>query len=153
MVDEFDQPLYRENVNEALSSVTFTLSGVPDEYQIGKVTPHPDYLVPSLGQKEDGADLAIVELTESVDPSIARYEIYRDDEEVGQIFTRVGFGFSGTGVDGMTIPSGTKRAGHNKFDADASALNDNLDDLDVGDGFGTHPNAWSEGVYLVSDFD
>jgi len=36
-------------------------------------------------------DLAIIELSTTIDSSIERYDIYRDYDELGQIFTRVGY--------------------------------------------------------------
>ncbi|VTR98505.1 FG-GAP-like repeat-containing protein [Tuwongella immobilis] len=90
-----------------------------------------------------GHDLAILTLP-SLAPSgiggATRYDIYRDSNEVGQDFTVIGYGQSGTGTTGgQSGSAGTKRIGRNTFDASGLTL----------------PAGYSipDGLGLVADFD
>ena len=69
------------------------------------------------GNVADGNDLAIIVLEDTAPAEADRYDIYRAQDEVGQIFEKVGYGLSGDGNTGSVLPSGTKRNGFNAFDA------------------------------------
>ncbi|MEA5468904.1 trypsin-like serine protease [Spirulina sp. 06S082] len=63
-------------------------------------------------------DIAIIELKDVAPTTAERYSIYRRSDEVGQIFTRVGYGRKGTGVQGEISGDRThqKRFGGNRYD-------------------------------------
>ena len=76
------------------------------------------------GNLAAGNDLAILELS-ALAPSGShgadRYQIYRDNDEWGQIFTAAGYGNTGTGSAGwLSGTSETKRIGQNRWDIDLS---------------------------------
>jgi secreted trypsin-like serine protease len=68
----------------------------------------------------DGNDLAILRLNRRV-VGVDQYDIYRDTDEVGQIFTKVGYGRIGTGNLGERVDlfGRGKLSGQNRFDARA----------------------------------
>ncbi|MBD1871555.1 trypsin-like serine protease [Cyanobacteria bacterium FACHB-471] len=72
------------------------------------------------GDLLSGNDLAILKLTRRV-VGVDRYGIYRDTDEVGQIFTKVGYGRIGTGNLGerADLFGRGKLFGQNRFDARA----------------------------------
>lgn len=88
-------------------------------------------------------DLAIVELASYAPDAAQRYPIYRQSDEVGQVFTRVGYGDSGTGATGELPNDETrlKRVGQNRYDS--------LSDI-----FRTNSTSQvRQGFQLASDFD
>lgn len=99
-------------------SATFTLAG-GDQTALGAaVTVHPGW----NGQILVGNDLAIIELAADAPAAAQRYDIYRSTADVGAVGEKVGFGGSGTGGTGDTLPAGTKRSGQNKYDDLADTL-------------------------------
>jgi hypothetical protein len=79
-----------------------------------------------------GNDLAVLTLP-ALAPSgpmgtgAERYQLYRNSDEVGQVFEFVGYGRTGTGTTGgQAGTAGTKRSGQNRFDADASLLRNEI---------------------------
>lgn len=95
---------------------------------------HPDW----NGNVLDGADVAIIEMTEEINSFVPIYDLFFDDTELGQKFTKVGYGRSGDGNDGSILSSGTKRQGQNIYDTTggfSSKINDDgvlLFDFDNG---------------------
>lgn len=87
-----------------------------------------------------GHDLAIVELQQTAPTSIPRFDIYRNSDEVGKTFIRYGYGLSGQGITGTTLPYGTKRSGQNKYEGVNSRVGDYGDELiyDFDDGTAAH---------------
>jgi Bacterial Ig domain/YDG domain/Bacterial cadherin-like domain len=90
-----------------------------NQYQIR----HPNY----VGPPQRLNDIAILRLTDQDNPQPDRllvapfgaqqYGLYSGTNEVGQDFTLVGYGLTGTGNNGVIEGSaGTKRAGRNRFD-------------------------------------
>ena len=67
------------------------------------------------GNINSGFDLALVQLDQPF-TSIAPAPIYTSFQELGKQVTQVGYGQSGTGTNGATTASGTKRAGDNVVD-------------------------------------
>lgn len=99
-----------------------------------------------------GNDLAILKLIGNVG-NVTPASIYQGNNEVGAIGTHVGFGASGTGLDGATLPPGTKRAGNNQMDVVDSSLltgygHDKIIWTDFDAPTGTLP---SQGTNLVPD--
>ena len=76
-------------------------------------TVHPDW----NGNPDIGNDLAIVHLGRLAPLGATGYEIYRNSDELGQVMTRAGYGKSGSGDTGDTLPPGTKHNGLNRYDA------------------------------------
>ncbi|MDY6806840.1 MAG: FG-GAP-like repeat-containing protein [Cyanobacteriota bacterium] len=69
-------------------------------------------------------DIAIVEL-ESEAPSRAdRYDIYRDEDEIGKVSLKVGYGMTGQGTTDQDLGSKTKRMGFNVYDDVANEFDD-----------------------------
>lgn len=63
-------------------------------------------------------DIAIVRLSARItDPGIESYALWSDPTGVQSIAQFVGYGASGTGATGATLPSGLRRSGFNTFDA------------------------------------
>lgn len=131
----FDGKTGTAQVTFETRSGTQTLTGT-------KILSHSGY------DSQGNNDLALVWLSGAAPTAAERYDIYRDGNEIGQSFTMVGYGRTGTGNTGAsssdtTSPIRLKVA--NQFDADASTLKSNL-----GSGM-----AWTplSGTQLVADFD
>ena len=125
------------------ASVTFeTRSGI-QTLNISKTLIHFAY-----DKAQSNNDLALVWLTDTVPMDANRYDIYRGSDEIGQSFTMVGYGKTGTESAGATT-SGTaspiRLNAENKFDADASTLK-----IHLGSEMAWTPLA---GAQLVADFD
>ena len=123
------------------TGVTFeTQSGI-QTLGAAKVLLHPGY------DSGGNNDLAIVWLDGSAPTDADRYEIYRQGNEVGQEFTAVGYGRTGTGNTGAIEDNAdhVRLKADNRFDADASTLKSYL---------GSYM-AWAPtvGTQLVADFD
>ena len=107
-----------------------------------KMITHPGY------DTQGNNDLAIVWLSGVAPIAAARYGIYRDSNEVGQIFTMVGYGDTGSGSTGAVSgdsPSPIRLKAFNQFDADAALLKTYF-----GSGMAWTP--WA-GTQLIADFD
>ena len=63
----------------------------------------------------DGYDIALLKLDRGV-YNVGQASLYTGSSEIGQVGTHVGFGATGTGLNGQTLGAGTKRAGHNEID-------------------------------------
>ncbi len=99
--------------------------------------------------ESSNGDLAIVQLFEQAPEEAQRYELYRGDDEVGQVFTRVGFGSQSTGQRGEVALdkddlTPVMRFGQNQYDALGEVFNEP----------DTAPESYVEpGQQLVYDFD
>ncbi|MEM9541493.1 MAG: trypsin-like serine protease [Cyanobacteria bacterium P01_E01_bin.42] len=88
--------------------------------EVKEIFIHPQW----NGSENGDNDIAILEL-EKIAPSTAeRYTIYRRSDEVGRIFTRVGYGVGGTGGEGERRGDRAirKRFGGNRYDTLREAL-------------------------------
>lgn len=107
-------------IDQTSTTVTFQMPG----NTISMVVPQANYYLhhPWTGNTSNPNDIAIL-LLPSLAPSgpaglgAERFDIYRDTNEVGQNFTFVGYGRTGTGTTGDTQAGGTKRLGQNRFEA------------------------------------
>ena len=63
-----------------------------------------------------GGDLAVIKLSEPAPAEIKGYDIYRQNDEVGQNFELVGYGITGTGETGGVRFDGKERFGQNRID-------------------------------------
>lgn len=68
------------------------------------------------GDLADGADIAVIEMIQDIASSVPTYDLFFDRNEIGQTFTKVGYGRSGNGIDGDIGSLGTKRQGQNIYD-------------------------------------
>jgi hypothetical protein len=107
-----------------------------------KILIHPGY------DTDGNSDLALVWLSHTAFTTADRYGLYRDSGEIGQGFTMLGYGQTGTGIAGATsnnTASPIRLKADNRFDADAATLKSYL-------GFGM---AWTPlaGTQLIADFD
>ena len=125
------------------ASVTFeTLTGI-QTLSTTRILLHPEY------DKVNGNnDLAIVWLSGSAPMAANRYDIYRDSDEIGQVFTLSGYGRTGTGSTGITSSDTTspiRLKASNQFDADGGTLTSYLGSV----------MAWTPlaGTQLIADFD
>ncbi len=101
---------------------------------------HPQY------SDQAGHDLALLWLDASAPAAAQRYELYRSGNELGQVFTMVGYGASGTGSEGYSAGSGlTRMKADNRFDAMADVLKSLM-----GTTMGWTPPV---GTQLLADFD
>lgn len=126
-------------------SVDFELStGIESyDFDISNIHVHPSYT--GIGA---GFDIAIVDLGPSVSLDIPRYDVVASDsaDEMEVAHLRIGYGGSGDGSTGLSLPAGEKRWGLNRWEAngisglvtnEATQLTYDFDSGDVAqDGFG-----------------
>ncbi len=122
------------NTNSAFAN--FLLPGDTLSLRIADFIVHPDW----DGDFDHGNDIALISLTAPAPAAIPAFDIFRGNDEVGQIFTLAGFGQAGQGDQGAVLPAGTRRTGENRFDA--------LGDVFANAGFNPLP-----GAQLAFDFD
>lgn len=119
-----DNPTVTINFDLPGRTIPFTVS--QDRYHI-----HPDW----NGAYTDGHDVAVIELPAIAPIEAERFDLYRAANEVGQTFTIVGYGRTGTGDTGATMPGGVKRQGLNVFtDVDDGVLEFEFGEFE-GEGF------------------
>jgi hypothetical protein len=121
------------------ATATFILPGGEQPVPVSQFFVHPDW----DGDVFNGHDIAILELVTEAPVAAERYDIYRGSDEVGQIFEKVGYGRTGTGNTGHTLPAGVRRGGENRYDA----LGDIFDNFFVAAG------TMNPGTQLAFDFD
>ncbi|MGD1938257.1 MAG: trypsin-like serine protease [Cyanophyceae cyanobacterium] len=109
-VDPGDRP--NLNPNPAAYQVTFDTAVGRNIVPVSRIFVHPGWTGVA-----DNNDIAIIELA-GVPPDAAnRYDIFRGNTEVGQVFQRVGYGAAGTGFAGEiqgSVP--VKRFGQNRYE-------------------------------------
>lgn len=124
------------------ATVTFETRSGTQTLTATEIHQHPGY------DAQGNNDLAIVWLSETAPIAANRYDIYRANDEIGQVFTLLGYGRTGTGNTGATSSTTSnpiKLKAANQFDADAATLKSYL-----GSGM-----AWTPlpGTQLIADFD
>lgn len=97
--------------------------GLDETVNIDKFILHPEYSI-----FDGNNDIAIIELAEELPAEIDRYDIYRGDDEFGQIGYKVGYGGHGTGLEGVSLfdPKAfdsQKRVGQNVYEAGGDIFN------------------------------
>lgn len=102
------------------TTVVFRLTIGTVRREVKEIFIHPQW----NGGANGDNDIAILELEEVAPATAERYSIYRRSDEVGQIFTRVGYGIGGTGQEGERKGDRTvqKRFGGNRYDTLREAL-------------------------------
>ncbi|MDX9707087.1 MAG: trypsin-like serine protease [Azospira sp.] len=124
------------------ASVTFETRWGTQTLGATQILQHPGYDI------DGNNDLAIVWLSGTAPSAADRYDIYRDSDEIGRVFTLSGYGRSGTGNTGAVstdTSSPIRLKAANRFDADVATLKSHL-----GSGMAWKPLA---GTQLVADFD
>ncbi|MBW4500519.1 MAG: S1 family peptidase [Scytonema hyalinum WJT4-NPBG1] len=90
------------------------------------------------GNYDNANDVAVIKLAGEAPPEAERYDLYRGSDEIGQIFTKVGYGRSGNGNTGRTINDGRKRYGQNTYDAVLGGTNARAFGYDFDNGLATN---------------
>ncbi|WPL18826.1 sodium/calcium exchanger 1 [Thiorhodovibrio winogradskyi] len=101
-------------------SVAFDILAGTQSIKVSRIALHPDY-----DRVNSNRDLALLWLSEPAPISAERYDLYRNNDEIGKIFTFIGYGETGTGDTGALprLNSGNSRLkAENRFEADAAAL-------------------------------
>lgn len=78
-------------------------------------------------ESEVGNDIAILKLKKTAPSSIEQYEINRSKNELGKVFTKVGYGYTGLGAKGQDENSNSEArryGGQNRYDALIDVLKD-----------------------------
>jgi hypothetical protein len=101
------------NINP--NNITYTINA-----QLGvNVFANPNF----DGNLLDGGDIAVITLPQVAPSSVQRYDIARQNNAVGQVFTMVGYGLTGTGAAGSVSSSfGTEHVGQNKYEGSDTLL-------------------------------
>jgi len=92
------------------------------------------------GDPGHGSDLAIIVLAQAPPATVERYDIYRDDDEVGKTFEKWGFGRTGTGDTGDTTDDDQERKGRNKWETTDAVWGNSGDCLVYDFDSGEHEN-------------
>ncbi|MFW5765748.1 MAG: trypsin-like serine protease [Coleofasciculus sp.] len=112
-------------------------NGIFENIEVSDFFVFPGWKPESIYAGDDG-DIAVLKLAKQAPTAIEQYDIYRGTDEIGQIFTMVGYGLTGTGYQGFDIINfdGSKRFGKNKFEAFRDIFNDfaQLPDLTISQG-------------------
>lgn len=98
-------------------TVVFKLPGAVEKIPVALHIIHPGW---TGYTSEVGNDIALLKLKRPAPAKAQQYELYRRKDEVGQVFTKVGYGYLGTGAEGQDESSNaaTRRyAGQNRYDA------------------------------------
>ena len=104
--------------NVTPAQVTFYVNNGPTPVVMNaaQIDLHPDFT--GFDNPAVNDDLAIVTLTEDVPAGVPYYSLWREPVESGLQTQQVGYGRSGDGVNGYTVPASlaVKRLGMNVFD-------------------------------------
>lgn len=91
------------------------------------------------GNYGNANDVAVIKLAGEAPAAAERYDLYRGSDEVGQIFTKVGYGRFGNGNTGAgTILDDRKRYGQNTYDAVLGGTNGRALGYDFDNGLATN---------------
>lgn len=78
-------------------------------------------------ESEVGNDVAVLKLERQAPKSVEQYDLYRDKDEIGKVFTKVGYGYIGVGSKGQDEDSNSEAkryAGQNRYEALIDVLKD-----------------------------
>ncbi|HEY9747216.1 MAG TPA: trypsin-like serine protease [Allocoleopsis sp.] len=98
------------------------------------------------GRLGEGNDLAVLSLLAPAPATATQYDIYRNNDELGQTFTKVGYGRSGIGSIGATVRTSEQLLGfygQNQFEATEADRQSLL----------SFPGISAAGSQLLYDFD
>ena len=128
------------NFNATGATADFELPGGTETVGVSQFFVHPGW----TGDLLNGNDMAMLQLAAPAPPEAERFEIYRGEDEIGQVFEKAGYGQTGTGdVGSQPGSAGDKRDGINRFDALA----------DIFSGVFFAPGSVNPGTQLNFDFD
>ena len=85
--------------------------GLPEIHNVEFARIAPGY----TGEVIDENDIAVLRLATTPSAGVTRYQLY-GGSPTGQGFELSGFGVSGRGSTGFSVPSGTRRVGRNTYD-------------------------------------
>ncbi|AFJ03448.1 Calx-beta domain-containing protein [Methylophaga frappieri] len=105
-------------------------------------------ILPAYDSVSQNYDVALLTLAQPAPDYARRYDLYRQRDELHQVFDLVGYGRPGAGAEGVTseVPTSAERlVAQNRFDTDVGTL-----DLFTFDQMSWGPVA---GTQLVADFD
>jgi len=108
------------NQKDGLNNVSFILNVDGDRSHtiaVAQITLHPDFT--GFNRPSVNDDLAVLRLVTPLPSTVPTYELPTSDLAAGTTITMVGYGQSGTGVDGYTVGASftVKRTGQNAADA------------------------------------
>jgi hypothetical protein len=124
------------------ATVTFETRSGTQTLSVTNILQHPGY------DAQSNNDMAIVWLSGAAPMVANRYDIYRDSDEIGQVFELAGYGRTGTGNTGATSGNTVtpiRLKASNQLDAEGATLKSYL-----GSGMTWTPLA---GTQLIADFD
>ncbi|MHC5024893.1 MAG: trypsin-like serine protease, partial [Planctomycetota bacterium] len=112
-----------DGLNDAGTNVTVIFNAAGDQSHVvaasgvQAVDLHPDFT--GFAQPAVNDDLAIITLVDPLPPEIPIYPPFRGTLSNGEVITLVGYGQSGNGIDGLTVPASevVKRTGGNAADS------------------------------------
>ncbi|MDO4586169.1 MAG: trypsin-like serine protease [Planctomycetia bacterium] len=97
--------------------------GIVKYYEAAAIYVHPSY----MGNVTTDVDLAIIQLREVAPEGVQGYDINRDSDELGQVFTKLGYGYAGQGddtADELVVRTyGDKVRGQNVYEVTGSDVN------------------------------
>ncbi|WP_445242882.1 trypsin-like serine protease [Microcoleus sp. N3A4] len=102
---------------ETAVKATFTWPRGEVSIPVSKYYIHPGW---TGYESEVGNDIAILKLKKAAPRSIEQYEINRNKNEIGKVFTKVGYGYIGVGAEGQDENSNSEAkrySGQNRYDA------------------------------------
>jgi hypothetical protein len=126
---------------QGIATVSFETTSGLQSMSANAILKHPSY---------DGGsnnDLAIVWLSQPAPVKANRYDIYRQQDEIGQAFKLAGYGMVGVGDAGAVVEnsSSLRLMASNSFDVEGSILK-----YFLGSAMGWSP---APGTQLIADFD
>ena len=122
--DLFGNPLPGNSIH-----VTFNTANGPVTIQGRRVYSLPSWEGTVTFDFTTGQDIAILELESAAPASIPRYDIYRDDDEIGKIASLYGYGRTGTGDFGAIYADQQLRWGQNRLDCTGDLMGYSADVL------------------------
>lgn len=135
--------LFNGTLETSTASVYFETASGKQTVMSSSFTVYPNY-----DTVDSNNDLALVWLSADAPTKAERYELYRESDEINQLFTMVGYGVSGYGAVGQIDDYSddyVRLMTQNRFDADASTLKASLGSI-----MGWTP---AVGTQLMADFD
>lgn len=108
------------NPNPAEYTVFFDLPQGRVPVDVAQVFIHPQWTADPASNN----DIAVIELAQIAPAAAQRYDVYTGSDEVGKVFTRVGYGTKATGINGeFPDDNPRKRQGQNRYDAPGEISN------------------------------
>lgn len=89
---------------------TYQLTIAGQSYQVNALVLHPEH---NTGNELNNVDLALIQLDRNVD-GVVPATLYRDTDEINQVFSLLGWGFTGIGTRGLTSNDGSFRRAENR---------------------------------------